>query len=75
MAHDHGNKQRPAKRRHEQGMLDETDPLNSGPSFSRFIQVHPWVAGHAVVLHCPFVLLRRKKLLATTEELAYDRSY
>ena len=28
MAHENGDKQRPAKRRHVQGMLDETDPLN-----------------------------------------------
>ena len=27
MAHENGDKQRPAKRRHVQGMLDETDPL------------------------------------------------
>ena len=28
MAHENGDKQRLAKRRHVQGMLDETDPLN-----------------------------------------------
>ena len=28
MAHENGDKQRPAKRRHVQGMLDETDPLS-----------------------------------------------
>ena len=28
MAYENGDKQRPAKRRHMQGMLDETDPLN-----------------------------------------------
>ena len=27
MAHENGDRQRPAKRRHMQGMLDETDPL------------------------------------------------
>ena len=27
MGHENGDKQRPAKRRHVQGMLDETDPL------------------------------------------------
>ena len=27
MAHENGDKQRPTKRRHVQGMLDETDPL------------------------------------------------
>ena len=27
MAHENDDKQRPAKRRHVQGMLDETDPL------------------------------------------------
>ena len=27
MAHENGDKQRPANRRHVQGMLDETDPL------------------------------------------------
>ena len=30
MAHENGDKQRPAERRHVQGMLDETDPLTSG---------------------------------------------
>ena len=29
MAHENGKKQRLAKRRHVQGMLDKTDPLNS----------------------------------------------
>ena len=29
MGHEYGEKQRPAKRRHVQGMLDETEPLNS----------------------------------------------
>ena len=29
MAHENGDKQRPTKRRHVQGMLDETDPLNT----------------------------------------------
>ena len=28
MAHENGDKQRPAKRRHVQEMLDETDPLS-----------------------------------------------
>ena len=28
MAHENGDKQRPTKRRHVQGMLDETDPFN-----------------------------------------------
>ena len=28
MAHENGNKQKPAMRRHVQGMLDETDPSN-----------------------------------------------
>ena len=27
MGHENGHKQRPAKRRHVQGMLDETEPL------------------------------------------------
>ena len=29
MAHENGDKQRPTKRLHVQGMLDETDPLNN----------------------------------------------
>ena len=29
MAHENGDKQRPTKRRHVQGMLDETDPLKA----------------------------------------------
>ena len=28
MAHENGDEQRPTKRRHVQGMLDETDPLS-----------------------------------------------
>ena len=34
MGHENGDKQRPAKRRHVQGMLDETDPLSRWHSFS-----------------------------------------
>ena len=30
MTHENGDKQRPVKRRHVQGMLDETDPLMGG---------------------------------------------
>ena len=29
LAHENGDKQRPTKRRHVQGMLDETDPLST----------------------------------------------
>ena len=36
MAHENGIKQRSAKRRYVQGMLDETDPLNKGPQRIRF---------------------------------------
>ena len=32
MGHENGGKQRLAKRRHVQGMLDETDPLNHSAS-------------------------------------------
>ena len=31
MGHENGDKQRPTKRRHVQGMLDETEPLNNLP--------------------------------------------
>ena len=33
MGHENGDKQRPAKRRHVQGMLDETDPLKTLKDF------------------------------------------
>ena len=41
MGHEDGDKQRPTKRRHVQGMLDETDPLKTGlriihQAFKRF---------------------------------------
>ena len=32
MAHENGGKQRPTRRRHVQGMLDETDPLKKTSS-------------------------------------------
>ena len=41
MAHENGDKQRPAKRRHVQGMLDETEPLkfvNNGVCVMLFVK-------------------------------------
>ena len=43
MAHENGDKQRLAKRRHVQGMLDETDPLSlQGCKLLGYQNPQPW---------------------------------
>ena len=45
MGHENGDKQRPTKRRHVQGMLDETDPVRPKEQNTKCYRILGFVAG------------------------------
>ena len=64
MAYENGHKQRPVKRQHVQGMLDETDPL----TFSKHLSLERTDQSGRLLTYRPMIPKEEKKGLRNKEQ-------